>query len=109
MSKHPRPKTRRTRLSPQFIKRLSSWLVLSTALTLAVRSATRYWDADTVATGNVAATGVNLGGTGNWNTTTNAWWDGVAGSDVAWNNSNLDDAFFRGTAGTVTATTPIIA
>src|SRR5678815_2586407 len=100
MSKHPRPKTRRTRLSPQFIKRLSSWLVLSTALTIAVRSATRYWDADGNATGNVVS-GAGLGGTGNWNTTTASWWDGATSPDVAWNNANVDAALFRGTAGTV--------
>src|SRR5690349_5300150 len=35
-----------------------------------------YWDADTVAAGNSASTGSNLGGTGTWDVATTNWWDG---------------------------------
>ncbi|MET3654908.1 beta strand repeat-containing protein, partial [Dyella japonica] len=45
------------------------------------------------------------GGSGTWNTT-NASWN--AGTTV-WNNANLDDALFQGTAGTVTLGVPITA
>ncbi|NII73992.1 fibronectin-binding autotransporter adhesin [Dyella sp. SG562] len=57
----------------------------------------RYWD--------VNGTSLGYGGTGTWNTT-NAFWspnnDGVSGPYSAWNNAALYDAYFGGTAGTVT-------
>src|SRR5438094_775612 len=90
--------------SAHFIRRLSSWLVLSTALTLGVSkivgASTAYWDADGSASGDTV-TGTNTGGTGTWDTTTSTWWNGVSATDQAWNNSNFDFATFSGTAGTV--------
>ncbi|EDY20580.1 autotransporter-associated beta strand repeat protein [Chthoniobacter flavus Ellin428] len=108
MVKNTPKKRKGPRISTQFIKRLSSWLVLSTALTLAVRSASSlFWDADQNATGNVTD-GTNLGGTGTWdlNSTAN-WWDGSSASDTQWQNG--DAATFVGPSGTVTLGTPIIA
>jgi len=46
------------------------------------------------------------GGSGDWNTTTGAWWNGAT---VPWVNANGDTAVFAGTAGTVTLTAPITA
>ncbi|MGK9286653.1 autotransporter-associated beta strand repeat-containing protein [Sinorhizobium meliloti] len=61
-----------------------------------------YWD--------VNDTSLNRGGTGAWNLTAPIWSasnDGVSGPYSAWNNGALDDAFFGGTAGTVTLGAPI--
>lgn len=62
----------------------------------------RYWDPNNTVLGS--------GGTGIWNTTSAFWSpnsDGVSGPYSAWNNAALDDAFFGGTAGTVTLGGPI--
>ncbi len=62
-----------------------------------------YWD--------VNNTSLNRGGTGTWNLTAPIWSasnDGVSGPFSAWNNGALDDAFFGGTAGTVTLGASII-
>ncbi|MGR4867942.1 autotransporter-associated beta strand repeat-containing protein [Variovorax sp. LARHSF232] len=62
----------------------------------------RYWDSNNTAVGS--------GGAGIWNTTSAFWspnGDGVSGPYSAWNNAALDDAFFGGTAGTVTLGAPI--
>lgn len=67
------------------------------ALYAPARAADRYWD--------VNGTSLGSGGTGTWNTTSAFWSpnnDGVSGPYSAWNNAALDDAFFGGTAGTVT-------
>ena len=45
------------------------------------------------------------GGTGNWDTTSPLWYNGVAFQ--AWNNAGLDNAVFGGSAGNVRLTTPI--
>ncbi|KAB2719497.1 hypothetical protein F9L02_23470 [Brucella intermedia] len=61
-----------------------------------------YWDADN--------SGNNLGGTGTWNTSQPLWnttGNPVAGPWTTWNNANLDNAIFGGTAGTVTLGVPI--
>ena len=63
-------------------------------------AATLYWDTDGSTTGNSSSTGLGLGGTGTWDTSTSNWWSGSALG--AWNNSNNDTAVFWGTAGTVT-------
>ncbi|WP_051885422.1 autotransporter-associated beta strand repeat-containing protein [Lysobacter antibioticus] len=66
------------------------------------QAANRFWD--------VNGTAVGRGGTGIWNTTSPFWspnGDGVSGPYSAWNNAALDDAFFGGTAGTVTLGVPI--
>ncbi|KAB2721109.1 autotransporter outer membrane beta-barrel domain-containing protein [Brucella intermedia] len=63
-----------------------------------------YWDADN--------SGNNLGGTGTWNTSQPLWnttGNPVAGPWTTWNNANLDNAIFSGTAGTVTLGVPITA
>ena len=90
-------KTRKTRqgtsLSRQFIKRLSSWLALTTVLTVGTaHAASLYWDTDGNAVGN-SADGTGLGGaTGFWNTGTANWWDGS--NLVLWPNTNVDEAIF---------------
>jgi fibronectin-binding autotransporter adhesin len=67
-----------------------------------LQAANRYWDPDLTASGNNSSTGAGLGGTGTWdNGATANWWDG-ASTDLVWQVSNTDDAFFWGTAGTVT-------
>ncbi|MEZ0254828.1 MAG: beta strand repeat-containing protein, partial [Chthoniobacter sp.] len=104
MAKHTLKKRKGPRFSPQFIKRLSSWLVLSTALTLAVRSATNlYWDGDGTNTPANNTDGTNLGGSGTWDTATSNWWDGVAATDTTW-QGGAAVANFVGPAGTVTVT-----
>ncbi|MGJ7901783.1 autotransporter-associated beta strand repeat-containing protein [Lysobacter sp. 1R34A] len=66
------------------------------------QAADRHWD--------VNRTSIGLGGTGIWDAG-NAFWstnnDGVSGPYSVWNNAALDDAFFGGTAGTVTLGGPI--
>ncbi|MCC7476180.1 MAG: autotransporter-associated beta strand repeat-containing protein [Pirellulales bacterium] len=59
---------------------------------------TMYWDADGVAAGSRATTGVGTGGSGTWNTSSLRWYNGSA--EIKW--SGADDAVFWGTAGTVT-------
>ena len=80
---------------------------LSTALFLTIffgvsslQAAPLYWDPN-------ATTGTAPGGTGNWDLVDSFWYDGTA--DNIWPNANGDDAFFTGTAGTVTLTTSISA
>jgi autotransporter-associated beta strand protein len=72
-------------------------LMLSWQIGQPLQAATFYWDADTDATGNDTS-GPNLGGTGIWNTSLLNWWDGIAGSDQLWNNTN-DTAVFGGPTG----------
>ncbi len=69
-----------------------------------VSAANRWWDPNNTAVG--------FGGTGTWNATDPFWSpnnDGVSGPYSAWNNAALDDAFFGGTAGTLTLGGPITA
>ena len=47
----------------------------------------------------------SLGGTGNWDTSSLLWYNGS--TDTTWNNAISFDAYFSGTSGTVTLTTPI--
>ena len=84
-----------------------AWLlraaILATLLAHApARAADRYWD--------INDTDPGLGGAGTWDLTNPIWGaddDGVSGPYSAWNNAALDDAFFTGTAGTVTLAAPI--
>jgi fibronectin-binding autotransporter adhesin len=72
------------------------------SLHVPAEAANRYWDAN--------GTAVGSGGTGTWDTTSAFWsasTDGVSGPFSPWNNAALDDAFFGGTAGTVTLGGPI--
>ncbi|EEF57711.1 beta strand repeat-containing protein [Pedosphaera parvula] len=80
---------------------------LSTALFATIFSAVSslqaaplYWDPS-------ASTGTTLGGTGNWDEVGNFWYNGTA--DIIWASANGDDAYFTGTAGTVTLTSSITA
>lgn len=74
-----------------------------------LHSADLYWDADADPTGN-STLGVNLGGVGTWDDLMTAnWWDGVSAGVHPWNNSNMDTAVFRGSAGVVTLGAPITA
>ncbi len=70
---------------------------------LSARAEDRYWDAN--------GTAVGSGGTGTWNLANLNWspnGDGVSGPFVEpWNNGDLDNAIFGGTAGTVTVGTPV--
>lgn len=64
-----------------------------------LQAAPLYWDPN-------ATTGTALGGTGNWDLVDSFWYNGTA--DIVWPNAS-DDAFFTGTAGTVTLTASISA
>ncbi|UJB19606.1 MULTISPECIES: autotransporter-associated beta strand repeat-containing protein [Lysobacter] len=84
--------------------RLLQWGVCLALLSLysPAQAADRFWDPN--------GTAVGRGGTGIWNLSTALWspnGDGVSGPYSAWNNAALDDAFFGGTAGTVTLGVPI--
>jgi autotransporter-associated beta strand protein len=74
-------------------------------------AATLYWDISD-ATSNTLATGLGLGGTGDWSTSTGAWWNGSAMVLQPWDNDGVvdgtpDTAVFWGTAGTVSMTESI--
>ncbi|SEH14754.1 fibronectin-binding autotransporter adhesin [Sphingopyxis sp. YR583] len=70
---------------------------------IAAHAEDRYWDAN--------GTAVGAGGTGTWNLANLNWspnGDGVSGPFVEpWNNGDLDNAVFGGTAGTVTVGAPV--
>ncbi|CAN5834178.1 autotransporter-associated beta strand repeat-containing protein [soil metagenome] len=98
----------RTSLGAFMTALVAIWQTLSP---MNLSAATYYWDADTIAAGNNATTGVGLGnliGPFTWNTSFNNWWDGVAVTDQPWVNG-VDTAVFTGTAGTVTLGVPITA
>src|ERR1700761_5991317 len=101
MAKNTPKKRKAPRFSKQFIKRLSSWLVLSTALTIAVRSAsTLYWDTDGSAVGD-NTNGPGLGGSGTWDSgTTSDWWLPPNATLQTFGSANT--AVFTNVAGTVT-------
>lgn len=63
-----------------------------TIFTISASAQALYWDPGQTAS-------ASAGGTGNWDATSQFWFDGVS-SDVAWTSG--DAAFFEGTAGTVT-------
>ncbi|WP_230979579.1 autotransporter outer membrane beta-barrel domain-containing protein [Steroidobacter gossypii] len=68
------------------------------------RAADLYWD--------VNGSTVGLGGTGVWDLSSLFWGTNSDGTTLpysAWNNPALDNAFFSGTAGTVTLGVPITA
>jgi autotransporter-associated beta strand protein len=80
---------------------------LSTALCVSafsaissLQAAPLYWDPN-------ASNGTTLGGTGNWDEIGNFWYNGTI--DTNWTSANIDDAYFTGTAGTVTLTSSITA
>ncbi|MGO4322607.1 autotransporter-associated beta strand repeat-containing protein [Pseudomonas sp. KB_12] len=81
---------------------LALLLSVGMAFSSMLQAADRYWDTNGTALGS--------GGTGTWSLS-GAFWspnnDGVSGPYSIWNNAALDDAFFGGTAGTVTLGTPI--
>lgn len=113
MRKSPNSASRRSVWkSPAFIKRLSSWLVLTTAITLAASYGAQIyqWDPDAnAANNNVPNTGDGLGGGGTWDTAASRWWNGV-NPDQPWNNGTFDTAVFGGlTGGTVTVGAPVVA
>jgi len=65
----------------------------------AVRGATYYWDADAIASNNVA--NGPSGGLGTWNAANKNWYNGAApGTEIVWADGN--DAVFAGTGGKVT-------
>jgi fibronectin-binding autotransporter adhesin len=59
-----------------------------------LQGAVFYWDTDGSALTNDAATGVGLGGTGAWDSSTPSWWDLAA--LTAWPNTSADHAIFSG-------------
>ncbi|HZX76841.1 autotransporter-associated beta strand repeat-containing protein [Lysobacter sp.] len=81
--------------------RAAIMLVLATSFAPA-RAADRHWD--------INGDGAGVGGSGIWNGS-NLFWHGNAtgsgGGVFAWDNGALDDAFFGGTAGTVTLGAPV--
>ncbi len=95
-------------LVPRFtslaVRLLTASCILATSAT--APAATLYWDGGTVdIPGN--GNGVSSGGAGDWNTLIENWDQGAGLPYAAWNNTNLDTAFFGGTAGTVTLTAPV--
>src|SRR5579871_1529443 len=104
-SKISRRKEQWERKRAHFVKRLSTWLVLSTALTLAAPRAAKattniFWDP----TGTGGTSG---GGNGTWDNSSPFWWNGT--SDAAWPGLNSDVAVFGGTAGNVNVNAAVIA
>ncbi|MBZ9822831.1 autotransporter-associated beta strand repeat-containing protein [Mesorhizobium sp. CA4] len=93
-----------------------AWAVafLPAALVIALATgqagaASRFFDQNGTTAGRGVSDPVNGG---NWDTTSNFWspnGDGLSGPYTTWNNGALDDAFFGGTAGTVTLQTGITA
>ncbi len=73
-------------------------VAFSLLLSSTLPAATLYWD-------SAGSLGTALGGTGNWDLVTSNWFNGT--SDIAWTNSNSDDAVFTGANGTITLTTNI--
>jgi autotransporter-associated beta strand protein len=73
---------------------------------VSLQGAILYWDADGSTTLN-NVDGTNIGGTGMWDTTTSNWWN--LASLTVWPNTNVDQAIFTGTPGTVTVASGIIA
>ena len=81
---------------------LSALMLLAIPTAAQAQDANRNWDAN--------GTTVGSGGTGTWNTTNSTWspnTDGVSGPYGPWDNVQIDNAIFGGTAGTVTLGTPI--
>jgi fibronectin-binding autotransporter adhesin len=85
---------------------ITTWLppfaLLTGLAATAASAADLYWDVNNTLLGR--------GGAGTWNLTDPVWSasnDGVSGPYSAWNNGTLDNAFFGGTAGTVTLGAPI--
>ena len=97
-------RTRRfTRTDARFESRVCAWLSWPRSLHRThLRAADLYWDIN----GSTAG----LGGTGIWNLS-NLFWgtnsNGTTGPYSGWNNLALDNAFFAGTAGTLTLGAPI--
>jgi fibronectin-binding autotransporter adhesin len=85
------------RLAPNFIKRLSSWLVLSTSLTVVVartltldaEAASVYWDIN----GNIAGASATGAAIGTWNSGggANAFWNDSfgTGTTAAWTSGDI--------------------
>src|SRR5258707_5879630 len=90
------------------LARLSSPLAVCAAIVGTARGAGfLYWDGDSNPA-NDSYLGTGLGGLGQWNTSTQNWWNGSA--DVAWSNTApLSTAVFTGTPGVVTLAVPITA
>jgi autotransporter-associated beta strand protein len=63
-------------------------------VTLPLQAANFYWDADGSNTSNDAVTGLNLGGAGNWDTSSNLWWD--LSSMGTWPSTGNHTAIFTG-------------
>jgi fibronectin-binding autotransporter adhesin len=83
----------------RFDRLTSRFILVSTiaALSFPALGVTLNWDA--------GITGGPGGGTGTWDTTSMAWFDGT--NNVLWSNATPDDAVFGGTAGTVSLGTAI--
>lgn len=63
-------------------------------VTLPLQAANFYWDADGTDAGNDAVTGLNLGGTSNWDTSSNLWWN--LSSMGSWPSTGNHTAIFTG-------------
>ena len=111
----PSYETRKRLITPRTSGRLSSRLAAIAFLfmgSLSSQAGTVYWDSDASGANNSTLSGTNLGGTGNWNSSTSAtpllnWWPGTGTTDQAWVNANNNTAVFWGTAGTVSLTDAI--
>jgi autotransporter-associated beta strand protein len=83
---------------PAGMLHLAAW---ASAAGLSVGSAAvaadRYWDPTGNAGNNNVSTGAGLGGSGTWDTSSFAWWDGVSTTnDQVWNDAAGDRAIFWG-------------
>ena len=74
----------------------------SEANSMTVAPGTLYWDPAGNPSAVVMATGAGLGGAGTWSTAGNYWFDPTIGEDVAWDDTQNENAVFWGGAGTVT-------
>ncbi|WP_114953406.1 autotransporter-associated beta strand repeat-containing protein [Sphingosinicella terrae] len=104
VSRDPRGVNARTRWRPLLSGTSVSALVLLGLPSFAhAQNANRYWDANSTAPG--------AGGAGTWDTTSLRWsTDGIGTGglyDRPWQNAQLDNAIFAGTAGIVNLSVPI--
>ena len=91
-------------MKPHQALRISSLIpTLAAGIVSNAFAADRYWDGGTTNIGT-NGDGVSAYSAGNWSTSVQNWDQGSGQAHVVWNNSNLDNAIFGGTAATASRT-----